>query len=204
MDALIHLVWWLIYIAKNVRIRYLSWLHSGAPDGVVEVVAYDLAAFRKRTVFRLTLLGRLWDAVTGRRDVAHALARVVESAEEDKLYAAALARRNQKIYVIGRSLSETVARQADARGALAQYKIATVAARVDLTATYNKFIRSLRTDDALGLRPHEIIAVAYLDGELRPRDLMRCIAADRPRLCVTTLETLAVRNFDHHDIVVDV
>ena len=116
----------------------------------------------------------------------------------------AYARRGHRFHAVGRCLSATLDRQSDARGALVQYKLATVAGRVDVTATYNKFIRSLRVDDTLNLRPPEIIAIAYLDGELRPADLVRCITSNDARLRVTTLETFSVRLFGYNDVVMDV
>lgn len=196
--------------AAAVRRTYREWLHRGAVHGVLSLSVYDLAAVHRTTLFKLTLWMRVADAlltVLGLGTYSVTISsftravRAVQWSRDGDPMSGLVRVKTVSGDFLGRTAAEALLAAGECGTGLVRYKVATITpGHCDVTATFNRYIRALR--DA-GMRPFELLVVAYIDGMVPLSALVRPLSSAGVGLQVTTLETLHVRRFDQDDAVVD-
>lgn len=169
-----------------MRKRLTMWLNAGAPDGLVEVRAYDLHEMRRVVLFQMTMVIRLLHMFRPllAEDVFAICLRMLRRycSSNRRLVFVGIFRSG---HVMGDNLESVMG---DQLVPAASYKVATVAPYIDVSYTYNTTIRGCC--DRCRLTPADLLLLAYLDGRVPLEKVLRFVSSAFVTLDVLSLETM--------------
>lgn len=195
----------LLQFVRSVNSSFLNWMNAGAPDGILEVRMYDIHEMRRVVLFKMTLLFRLHSllvrAVYGRvwssSDVLeHCLQKLPSRGTSHSIFVCV----SRKGHAFGDDVQTILScEQVTTCG----YKVATIVPFLDVSYTYNTVVRGTSPESQCKLNPATLLILAYLDGRVSIKQVVRFVQKAPVSLDVLSLETLESRRFAPEEPIID-